>query len=93
MDSTFDAVDREIIEMFRDKPDLNRITQAHIIDGEKFVFRYDADSADCLLQEVGKMAADKDIGFTWQDSAVVSMRLRKLQKEQRSILDRARTGI
>jgi hypothetical protein len=87
MDSAFDAIDREIMALLPDKPDLHRITEVRA-DGTKYIFRYDTESADALLQKLGKMAADKDLSFTWYDSAVVSKRLRELQGKCRQLHER-----
>lgn len=54
---------------------------ALVKDGERYVFLYDDDSASTLLQTFGRYAADKDLSFTWYDAAVLSQKVRKLQRE------------
>jgi hypothetical protein len=47
---------------------------------ERFVFLYDDESADQLLQTLGKYAADPDLNFSWYDAATLSQRVRKLRE-------------
>jgi len=54
---------------------------ALVKDGERYVFLYDDDSAATLLQTFGRYAADKDLSFSWYDAAVLSQKVRKLQRE------------
>ncbi len=62
---------------------------ALVKDAEKFVFFFDdhADSASTLLQQLGLIAADPDVSFTWYDAAVLSQRLRRLLDEPRHVGD------
>jgi hypothetical protein len=48
---------------------------------ERYVFLYDDESADQLLQTLGQYAADPDLSFTWYDAAVMSQRIARLQSE------------
>ncbi len=47
---------------------------------ERFVFLYDDESADQLLQTLGKYAADPELNFSWYDAATLSQRVRKLRE-------------
>ena len=53
---------------------------ALVKDGERYVFLYDDDSYETLLQTLGKYAADPELNFSWYDAAVLSQKVRKLQK-------------
>lgn len=55
---------------------------ALVKNGERFVFLYDDESAPKLLQTFGKYAADPELEFSWYDAAVMSQRVRALQREQ-----------
>jgi hypothetical protein len=55
---------------------------ALVKDGERYVFLYDDDSAASLLQTFGRYAADKEMSFSWYDAAVLSQKVRHLQREQ-----------
>jgi hypothetical protein len=53
---------------------------ALIKGSERFVFLYDDESADQLLQTLGNYAADPEINFSWYDAATLSQRVRKLRE-------------
>ena len=55
--------------------------------GERFVFLYDSNSVDTLLEQLGQHAADPDLTFTWYDAAVLSQRVRKLREESEIVPD------
>lgn len=55
---------------------------ALVKEGERFVFLYDDESAATLLQTFGRYAADNDLSFSWYDAAVLSQKVRRLQREQ-----------
>ena len=48
---------------------------ALVKDTERYIFLYDEDSSDVLLQQLGQFAADKDLSFTWYDAAVLSQKV------------------
>ena len=54
---------------------------ALVKDSERYIFLYDEESADSLLQTMGQYAADKDLSFTWYDAAVLSQKVRRLKEE------------
>jgi hypothetical protein len=54
---------------------------ALVKDSERYVFLYDDDSPNSLLQTLGRFAADKELSFTWYDAAVLSQKVRKLRQE------------
>lgn len=55
---------------------------ALVKNGERFVFLYDDESASTLLQTFGKYAADPELEFSWYDAAVMSQRVRAIQRER-----------
>lgn len=57
---------------------------ALVKEDERYVFIYDDDSSATLLQTFGRYAADKDMSFSWYDAAVLSQKVRRLQREQQS---------
>jgi hypothetical protein len=54
---------------------------ALVKEGERYVFLYDDESASQLLQTLGRYAADPELSFSWYDAAVLSQRVRHLQRE------------
>ena len=54
---------------------------ALVKDGERFVFLYDEQSVAALLQTLGRYAADPELSFSWYDAAVLSQKIRRLQKQ------------
>ncbi|GIT29459.1 MAG: hypothetical protein Ct9H300mP1_15050 [Planctomycetaceae bacterium] len=50
-------------------------------NSERFVFLYDDDSTEAVLQKLGQYAADKDLSFSWYDAAVLSQKVRRLKEE------------
>lgn len=57
---------------------------ALVKEGERYVFLYDDESAAALMQTFGRYAGDKDLSFSWYDAAVLSQKVRALQKEQKA---------
>ena len=53
-------------------------------EGERYVYLYDDDSGATLLQTFGRHAADTDLSFSWYDAAVLSQKVRRLQREQQA---------
>ena len=54
---------------------------ALVKDTERYIFLYDEDSSDVLLQQLGQFAADKELSRTWYDAAVLSQKVRRLKEE------------
>ncbi|HUG20618.1 MAG TPA: hypothetical protein VMM56_16640 [Planctomycetaceae bacterium] len=54
---------------------------------ERFVFLYDEQSIDTLLEQLGSHAADPELSFTWYDAAVLSQRVRNLRKQSQAVKD------
>ena len=46
-------------------------------NGERYVFLYDDQSLETLLQTLGKYASDPELSFSWYDAAVLSQRVRQ----------------
>ncbi len=46
-------------------------------NGERYVFLYDDQSLETLLQTLGKYASDPELNFSWYDAAVLSQRVRQ----------------
>lgn len=59
--------------------DLNVL--ALVKDEERYLFLYDDQSHDLLLQTLGQFAADCDLSFTWYDAAVLSRKARQIREE------------
>lgn len=57
---------------------------ALVKEDERYVFLYDDESAATLLQTFGRYAADKEMSFSWYDAAVLSQKVRRLQRELES---------
>ena len=53
---------------------------ALVKNSERYVFLYDDDSLDSVLQTLGRYAADKELSFSWYDAAVLSQKVRKLNQ-------------
>lgn len=54
---------------------------ALVKDGERYVFLYDQQSIATLLQTLGRYAADPELSFSWYDAAVLSQKVRRLQRD------------
>lgn len=54
---------------------------ALVKDSERYIFLYDEESSEELLQTLGRYASDKELSFTWYDAAVLSQRVRRLRRE------------
>ena len=54
---------------------------ALVKESERYVFLYDDDSPTELLQTLGKYAADRELSFTWYDAAVLSQKVRRIQRD------------
>lgn len=57
---------------------------ALVKEDERYVFLYDDESAATLLQTFGRYAADMEMSFSWYDAAVLSQKVRRLQREMES---------
>lgn len=54
---------------------------ALVKDQERYVFLYDEQSIETLLEQLGNCAADPELSFTWYDAAVLSQRVRRLREQ------------
>jgi len=54
---------------------------ALVKNSERYVFLYDDDSTESVLQKLGQYAADVELSFSWYDAAVLSQKVRRLQEE------------
>ena len=54
---------------------------ALVKDAERYIFLYDAESTGALLQTLGRFAGDPELSFSWYDAAVLSQRVRRLNRE------------
>ena len=54
---------------------------ALVKNSERYVFLYDDDSLNSVLQTLGRYAADEELSFSWYDAAVLSQKVRKLKQE------------
>ncbi len=48
--------------------------------GERFIFLYDDESCEELLQTLGRYAADPELNFSWYDAALLSQNVRRLTR-------------
>jgi len=55
--------------------DINVI--ALVKGGERYVFLYDDESRDRVLEALARHAADPDLSFTWYDAAVLAQKVRQ----------------
>lgn len=54
---------------------------ALVKDAERYIFLYDKESTQALLQTLGRFAGDSELSFSWYDAAVLSQRVRKLEQD------------
>ena len=59
-------------------PDGGRDVIALVKDSERFVFIYDEDSIAELALVFAKFAKDSELGFTWNDAELLSIKARQL---------------
>lgn len=55
---------------------------ALVKESERYIFLYDNDSTQSLLQTLGKFAGDPELSFSWYDAAVLSQKARRLCREE-----------
>lgn len=55
--------------------DINVI--ALVKGGERYVFLYDDESRDRVLEALARHAADPDLSFSWYDAAVLAQKVRQ----------------
>ena len=55
---------------------------AMVKDDQRYVFLYDDRSGAELLQTFGRYAADPELDFSWYDAAVMSQRVRAIQRQR-----------
>jgi hypothetical protein len=58
---------------------------ALVKDSERYIFLYDDESPQALLQQLGRFAADPELSFSWYDAAVLSQRVRRLCQQQQPV--------
>ena len=64
---------------------------ALVKDSERYIFLYDDESPQALLQQLGRFAADPELSFSWYDAAVLSQKVRRLcQQHQPAAVHRFR---
>jgi hypothetical protein len=54
---------------------------ALVKNSERYVFLYDDESTESVLQKLGQYAADEELSFSWYDAAVLSQKVRRLKEE------------
>jgi hypothetical protein len=54
---------------------------ALVKDAERYIFLYDHESAPALMQTLGRFAGDPELNFSWYDAAVLSQKVRRLNRE------------
>ena len=55
---------------------------AMVKDGHRYVFLYDDSSGPRLLETFGRYAADPELDFSWYDAAVMSQRVRAIERDR-----------
>ena len=53
---------------------------------ERYVFLFPDDRSSDVLRKLGEFADNPDLGFTWYDASVLSMKIRKLSDNRRDTL-------
>jgi hypothetical protein len=54
---------------------------ALVKDSERYIFLYDNESTSTLLQTLGRFAGNPELNFSWYDAAVLSQRVRRLNRD------------
>ena len=54
---------------------------ALVKDAERYIFLYDNESAPALMQTLGRFAGNPELSFTWYDAAVLSQKVRRLNRD------------
>lgn len=54
---------------------------ALVKETDRYIFLYDSESASTLLQTMGRFAADAELNFSWYDAAVLSQKVRRMNRE------------
>jgi hypothetical protein len=54
-------------------------------NGERYVFLYDDQSTEQLLQTLGRYASDSELSFSWYDAAVLSQRVKQGTSESSAV--------
>ncbi len=57
---------------------------ALVRDGQRYVFLYDDNSVETVLEKLADFAADPELDFTWYDASVLSQRVLDLQDQQQT---------
>lgn len=65
--------------------DLERVSSERNVivlvkDGGNWAFVFDDASRSAMLRQIGKMASNQDLSFTWWDAAVVAQKIRTQSK-------------
>lgn len=51
-------------------------------DEDRYIFLFDDENPSALLKVFGEFAANKELNFSWYDAAVLSQKVRRLQRER-----------
>jgi hypothetical protein len=55
---------------------------ALVKETDRYIFLYDSESSATLLQTMGRFAADAELNFSWYDAAVLSQKVRRMNREE-----------
>ena len=55
---------------------------ALVRNGQRYIFLYDDNSVQQVLDQLAEFAGDTELDFTWYDAATLSQRVRDLQREE-----------
>lgn len=52
-------------------------------DSHRYVFIYDDEDAQQMIQHLGKLATDLESDFTWYDAALLAAKARRLEAQRK----------
>lgn len=65
----------------RKADEVNVIALVKRTPGERYVFMYDDRNRHEMLRQFGRLAANRDLSFTWHDAAILSQKVRLLKEQ------------
>lgn len=55
---------------------------------ERFIFFYDDDSIEQLIEQLRVYAADPDISLNWEDASCLTRRVREMEQQHNLVIER-----
>ncbi len=69
----------------------NNINVLALVKGEeKYIFLFNDENRKTTLRQLGRYASNPDLSFTWYDAAVMSQKVRKLTRIEKTMRSRYR---